>query len=98
MTIQEHLLVIVGEEGSEIAHRAAKALRFSLDETQPGQKLSNADRIMEEYYDLVAVIEKCQRMNILPEWDERQIIFHKEAKNLKVEEFLVHSKENGTLQ
>ena len=57
MTRTEHLLTILGEECAEVAQRASKALRFTLQDVQPGQSLSNADRIMLEYADLCAVID-----------------------------------------
>lgn len=97
MTIQEHLLTMVSEEAVEVAHRISKQLRFSEQEVQPGQTLTNGQRVMEEFYDLVTVIEKCQRMNILPEFKERDIQFHKDAKNIKIDKFLELSRQNGTL-
>lgn len=52
----EHLLTCVAEECTEVGQRATKALRFGLDEVQPGQDLNNWDRILVEYFDLVSVL------------------------------------------
>ena len=45
MTREEHLLTIVAEECNEVAQRATKALRFSLEEIEPGQEFSNRERL-----------------------------------------------------
>ena len=93
MTRQEHLIQILGEEGGEINGRCSKALRFSLNEIQPGQHLTNAERIMEEFAHVVAMVEMCQFEGLLPEIDTFEIKRKKE----KVEQFLLYSKEMGTL-
>lgn len=56
MNVQEHLLIIVMEECNELAQRCSKALRFGLHEVQPGQQYNNAERIQEEYADLIGAI------------------------------------------
>ena len=96
MTRQEHLLVILAEECSEVAQRASKALRFGLEEIQPGElsKSTNADRIMHEYADLVAAIEMLQQCGALPIVDLRNRI---ESKKNQVTKFLSYSRECGTL-
>lgn len=55
--LERELLVILNEECSEVAHRICKALRFGLNEVQPGQSKSNAERIVEELGDLIATFE-----------------------------------------
>jgi hypothetical protein len=97
MNRKEHLLNILSEECVETAQRASKALRFSLQEIQPGQDLSNADRILTEFYEAVAMVEMLQREGHLPEWGEDRIKFAKEAKMIRVEEYLTVSRQNGTL-
>lgn len=95
MNRREHLLTIVGEEAVEVAQRAAKALRFGLEEVQPGQDLTNLQRLMGEVYDLLGALEMLhedvgRRMGI----DLDAIA----AKKAKVENFLAYSRELGTLQ
>jgi len=89
MTRDEHLLTIAAEECAELAQRLSKALRFGMDEVQPGQPLSNRERIIEEYTDLIAALE------MLGIWtlDRAQI----DAKHRKVERFLRYSEQCGTL-
>jgi hypothetical protein len=90
----EHLLTIAAEECAEVAQRIAKALRFGLHEIQPGQTLTNAQRIMAEYHDLQAVIEMLQDDGSLPKkYSLAQIM----AKMAKVEHYLKLSAECGTL-
>lgn len=94
MNRTEHLLTILGEECNETAQRASKAIRFSLMEVQPGQPLNNAERIVEEFSQLTAVMEMLYNEGLIP-----NIINQNEKKNKKdaVEKWLLHSKENGTL-
>ncbi len=95
----EHLLTRLGEECAEVIQRASKAKIFTLAEIQPGQQLSNAERLMYEFNDLYAVME----MVIEEGWGtsarlsdliDRKAI---ESKKAKVEEFLLLSKKMGTL-
>jgi NTP pyrophosphatase (non-canonical NTP hydrolase) len=55
MTETELLLCCLSEECAEVAQRVSKALRFGLEEVQPGQPKDNATRILDELNDLLAV-------------------------------------------
>ena len=57
MTKIQYLLVCLAEESAEVAQRATKALRFGLGESQPGQSLTNAERILDELEDLQIIVE-----------------------------------------
>lgn len=98
MTRTEHLLVILMEECNEVAQRASKALRFGLREVEPGQELSNAERINLEYMDLITIMEILTNEDILPWISSPKLQQHVAAKSQKVEKFLVYSGECGTLQ
>lgn len=65
MTEQEHFLLCLAEECDEVGQRIMKALRFGLDEVQPGQGLNNAERIVEELHDLIAVARILERRGTL---------------------------------
>jgi NTP pyrophosphatase (non-canonical NTP hydrolase) len=91
----EHLLTITGEEGMEVAHRASKANRFGLTETQPGQDQTNWERLLDELHDLLAAVEMVSTETGLPIVIGREQI---EAKKAKVEKFLAYSRDLGTLQ
>lgn len=89
MTRTEHLLWILAEECAEVAQRASKAARFGLDEVQPGQELSNLQRLIYELNDIAAVADM-----LTPDWMDEIAI---EKKRDKVEIFLNYSQECGTL-
>lgn len=93
MTRREHLLIILMEECAEVAHRASKALRFTLEEVQPGQPLSNAQRLVAEMADLYAVFVLLNKDGALDRITWEAV----EAKKKKVEEFLLYSEKMGTL-
>lgn len=94
MTRKEHLLLIASEECNEVAQRISKALRFSLEEIQPGQELTNAQRIQEEFHDLFAMFQMLHREGLLDATISNERCMKKIA---QVEKFLKYSKFNGTL-
>ncbi len=94
MTRNEHLLTILAEECAEIAQRVSKALRFSLAEIQPGQDLTNEERIEGEIHDLIAVAEMLNSEGVMLTWPAPETVA---AKKAKVERFLLLSAANGTL-
>jgi hypothetical protein len=63
----EYLLTVAGEEAVEVAQRVSKALRFGLTEVQPGQSLNNAERIVEEFHQLYAMLDWLQREGAIPD-------------------------------
>jgi NTP pyrophosphatase (non-canonical NTP hydrolase) len=95
MTRTEHLLWIVAEECAEVAQRVSKAARFGLKEVQPGQPLSNAERIVQEFDDLLAVVVMLKDEGCLPASGGKAALL---AKKAKVEKFLRYSAECGTLE
>lgn len=56
MTPDQYILCKIAEEGSEVAKRALKAQQFGLDEVQPGQELTNYERLCAEFRDLVSSV------------------------------------------
>ena len=59
------ILNIIIEECAEIQHRACKALRFGLNEVQPGQDLNNAERLADEIGDLRGILNIAQSEGIV---------------------------------
>ena len=80
MTRDEHLQLIAIEECGELAHRLSKALRFGMDQVQPNQPLTNRERIIAEYCDLIAAMEMIGITSL-----DRAMI---DAKHRKVERYL----------
>lgn len=91
MTRNEHLMTIAIEGCNEIAQRISKALRFGVYEIQPGQPLTNVERISEEIADLRGVLDMLGIDDDSP-WVHTRA----EARQRKVEEFLRYSAECGT--
>ena len=94
MTPTENLLTILAEECNETAQRVSKAIRFTLEEVQPGQELTNAQRIVYEFNDLVAVMEILQSHGVFEEIFDREYI---EKKKVKVATYQAYSVKVGTI-
>jgi len=94
MNREEHILTIIGEECSEVQQRCSKALRFGMDEKQHDQELTNSERILQEFNDLVAVME--MQFGPISMLVDRTAI---DAKKTRVTRYLEYSKhECDTLQ
>lgn len=90
----EHLFECLGEEGSEVSQRTSKINRFGILEVQPGQEKNNAERLLDEIGDLLGVYEMLVEEGVLPDTNFGPRI---DAKKIKVEKFLLYSREQGTL-
>lgn len=91
----EYLLNVLGEECSEVHHRCSKAMRFGLDEVQPGQELNNARRLHQEVCDIYAVLEMLHAAGVNIIHLDRGLI---EAKKRKVFETMELSRSLGILK
>ena len=92
-------MTILAEECVEVAQRATKILRFGMEETQPGQDINNADRMLMEYWDVVAAMKMLEEEfpRLHQNWTPENVQAHIEAKREKVEKFLAYSQKCGTL-
>lgn len=97
MTKDEHYLTIFAEECAETAKQISKMLRFSGNDHEPGHKANNAQRVVEEFKDIVAMAELCRKRGLFsrPLYPTDMEVTAKEA---KVERFLLRSAEMGALQ
>lgn len=93
MTKREHLLTCLVEECLEVGQRATKALRFGIEEVQPGQPFANSERIKLEYADLTAIYDLCMAEGLLRAPTSDQIA----AKKAKFLKFLEYSESVGTV-
>jgi len=57
MTKEQYLLLYLIEEMTECVNRASKAIRFTLQEKEPGQDLTNEERLIGEIVDVMAVAQ-----------------------------------------
>lgn len=95
MTREEHLLVCLAEECVEVAKDVAKALRFGLDDHEPGAAFDNRERIMLELRDVLCIASILSREDVLP-----PLIYGPEdveRKLANVERFMIVARGNGAL-
>lgn len=96
MSETEHLLTCLMEECNEVSQRVSKALRFGLDEKQEGQEKNNRERIIEEFYDLLGVVNLLLTRKILDFIDEEaEDKIPKKAE--KVKKYMEYAKQKGTI-
>lgn len=62
---EREVLTILIEECAEVQQRATKLLRFGRDEIQPGQELSNAERLSHELGDLKAIVQLASEAGLI---------------------------------
>lgn len=93
MNRTEHLLIILSEECSEVSHRISKALRFGLNEIEPGQSFNNSERINQELCDLLGVVDMITREKHI----DPIMLADVNKKRDRVEKYLKYSREQGTL-
>ena len=89
MNTTEHLLTILSEECAEVAHRACKAARFGMNDTQPGLAHNNLQMLEHELSDLVAV---AGMLGLYPQKDDM------DKKVARVRKYMKYAKKVGTLK
>ena len=82
---QREIAEVLIEECAEVTQRATKLLRFGIDEVQPGQPLSNRQRLSREIGDLQVMIESAIAAGIA---DAKEMEIGKEAKRQQLARFL----------
>lgn len=99
MNRSEHILTTLGEEGSEVAHRVSKALRFGLTEVQPHQPLTNAERIRDEFYDVIGTYIFAAEEGLVPPFDLtfENIMKVARDKKARIERYMLIAIEAGAL-
>ena len=97
MNREEYLLTCLAEECAEVAQRVSKALRFGLNEVQPGQPFTNAERIADELTDLIAVAHILHQEGAFAGYLPDLGGAAQRDKLAKIERFMAISREHGTL-
>lgn len=95
MNKMEHLLICLAEEAAEMQQAACKALRFGLDDGHPDGQTTNAEDIMKEYTDLIAIMTMLFEAGIIKDFNMDRAI---ELKREKVLGYMDYARERGTLE
>lgn len=83
--VTRELLTILAEECAEVAQRCTKALRFGTSEVQPGQPLTNMQRIEQEVGDIVCVFRHMENLGLV---DWYNVLHYAAEKEPKLRKFL----------
>ena len=98
MTRTQYLLTKLAEECNELAQRCTKAVTFGINEVQPGQDLDNAERLIEEYGDLIGVAAILMQEKIIRTPSMEDLAAMLEKKRAKLEKYYTYSVQCGTVQ
>lgn len=92
MTLEQHLLLKLSEEASEISQITSKAIQFGLLNKEPSSGMFNIDRIKEELNDLLGVVEL---LNNTISFGFKPDALAIDKKGIKVMKYLEESKRLG---
>lgn len=95
MNQREYLLTKLIEECLEVAQRATKAMTFGTDEIEPGQKLTNVERLNGEWNDLLGVVELLHQDAGISLFGDSDLI---RAKIKKIRFYMDYSRQQGCLE
>jgi len=101
MNRAEYLMVMLAEEASELAQRAAKCLRFGVSDVQePDGKTyaSNNDRLVAEYLDVCTVMEELFELGTVAQPSSTAMDEHFARKKERIEKYAALSVELGRLE
>ena len=98
MTNEQFLLTLAAEEAVEVAHRAHKAIRFTAAEIQAGQELSNADRLVIEYFELSVIMEMLEEKGIITVPTDTIVAQIMDEKRTRVEQYAKLSRMLGQIE
>lgn len=96
MTIQQLLLVQLGEELAEVQQSVSKALRFGLDDGYTSRDTTNGEDIVIEFAEAIAIMNLLHDTG-LKEFTKGQIADIKSKKYSRVQEWLEYSRQKGIL-
>lgn len=97
LTKEQYLQICAMEEAAEVTQRLSKALRFGLDEVQPGQSLDNRQRLEGEIIDLVAVLMKLEEVDAINlQRPEQEEALHDKLD--KIAKYMAYSRDQGLLE
>jgi hypothetical protein len=66
LSLADYLLSHLAQECAEVVVRATKAQHFGLNEVEPGQEMTNRERLLYEVFDAMAMVEVLKDFGVLP--------------------------------
>jgi hypothetical protein len=98
LTKEQYLMICIIEEHAEVIQRLTKAIRFGMNEIQPGQEFDNKYRISYELAQLNASID-----TLLEEIDHNAFYStdydkHFQEKKKKLKKYMQYSQQLGILE
>jgi hypothetical protein len=96
LNVNDHLLVCLAEEAGEVTQAATKALRFGLTDRPFKVPTTNAERILCEVHDLLAVYEMLQERGLIQGMGINRALI--EAKKRKVLAMMDHARDQNALE
>jgi uncharacterized membrane protein len=66
--VEHEILTTLIEEAAEVIQRATKLQRFGRDEIQPGQPLTNGERLANEIGDFAGMVALAIQAGLVQEW------------------------------
>jgi hypothetical protein len=97
LTKAQYLLMKLAEECSEVAQRCSKQMQFGKDEAQSEVSATNAERLLLEMLDLIAIWKLLQEMGEVRPITEETLRWAFAAKKLKMQKYLDKSFKLGIL-
>lgn len=97
MSRADYLLSHLAQECCEVAIRCTKAQHFGLGEVEPGQPLTNQERILYEFADVLAIADVMREVGILPDMNalSPEIESRIREKKVKAAKFRNYSRDLG---
>lgn len=89
-----YLLICLIEEAAEVIQRACKAIRFGLEEIEPGHTINNKKRLGHELNDLHGVLTELYALDVVSGVNSTDV----EKKREKIEKFMDYSRSIGILE
>ncbi len=97
ISLEEHLLIKLSEECSEVIKASMKALRFGTKDRGPGNVLNNAEMINDEVIDLYVIINMLVEHGVISAGNSDLDYEIYKARREKVLKYMNYSRVKGTL-
>jgi hypothetical protein len=97
LTKEQYLLTVVMEECAEVAQRASKAIRFGLQEKQPGQPFTNAQRLVNEVIDLYETLDVLFEDGSISMPDGEEFEVQRASRREKMTRYMERAQREGVL-